>query len=110
MKGLFPWVALSYLAIVLLQITWHALLPRPFGSQNWTLALLATVPLLLPLRGILRRNHRSMTWGGYLLVFYLTVGLMESWSNPAQRLPALGQVALILLYVISLVSFTRRQD
>jgi uncharacterized membrane protein len=78
------------------------------GKQSWALALLATLPLLLPLRGILGGTVRSMTWGGYLLVFYFVIGVMEAWSNPAQRTPALLQTALAVLYVTALVLLTRR--
>ena len=84
-------VALAYLALLILQPTWHAFLPTPLGAESWVLALVATVPLLFPLKGILKGSIRSMTWGGYLLVFYLAVGIMEAWSNPPQRLPALLQ-------------------
>ena len=108
MKSL-PLAVVCYLAILLLQLIWHGLLPAPVGRQNWALALLATAPLLLPLSGVLQRRIRSMTWGAYLLVLYFVVGIMEAWSNPAQRIPALAQVGLVLLYVTSLVLVTRRR-
>lgn len=101
-------VAVFYLAVFVLQIVWHGFLPEPSGNQNWALALLAALPLALPLAGILAGRVRSMTWGGYLLVLYFTIGVMEVWSNPAQRAPALAQVTLVLLYVACLVWFTRR--
>ena len=96
-----------YLAIVLLQPVWHGVLPEPLGKHDWLLALCATLPLLLPLRGILAGNVRSMTWGGYLLVFYFVIGVMEAWSSPAERSPALLQTALSLLYVTCLVLLIR---
>jgi uncharacterized membrane protein len=101
-------VAVLYLAVFVLQGVWHGLLPGPSGNQNWTLALLAALPLVLPLAGILAGRVRSMVWGGYLLVLYFTFGVMEAWSNAAQRAPALAQVALVLLYVACLVWFTRQ--
>jgi uncharacterized membrane protein len=96
-------VAIIYLALVLHQVVWHALLPAPLGAQSWILAALATLPLLFPLRGVLSGSRRSMTWGGYLLVFYLAVGVMEAWSNPPQRIPAMLQTGLVALYIFSLV-------
>jgi uncharacterized membrane protein len=98
----------SYLATVILQPVWHGLLPAPQGRHDWLLALCATLPLLLPLRGIVAGRIRSMTWGGYLLVFYFVIGVMEAWSNPAQRGPALLQAALTVFYVICLTVLTRR--
>ena len=99
-------VALAYLALLFLQPVWHALLPTPLGAESWWLALVATVPLLLPLRGVLKGNIRSMTWGGYLLVLYLVVGIMEAWSNPPQRLPALLQTALVTFCIYSMLRFS----
>jgi uncharacterized membrane protein len=47
-----------------------------------------------------------MVWGGYLVVLYFVVGVMEAWSNPPQRFLALLQVGLTLLYVMLLVNMT----
>jgi len=99
-------VALAYLALLFLQLVWHALLPTPLGAESWWLALVATVPLLLPLGGVLKGNIRSMTWGGYLLVLYLVVGIMEAWSNPPQRLPALLQTVLVTFCIYSMLRFS----
>jgi uncharacterized membrane protein len=99
-------VALAYLALLGLQTIWHALLPLPHGAGSWWLALIATGPLLLPLSGILKGNIRSMTWGGYLLVFYLVIGIMEAWSNPPQRLPALAQTALVTICIYGMLRFS----
>jgi len=88
----------TYLALLLLQVIWHFLLPQPWGSRNWILALVACLPLLLPVLGISRGNLRSMTWGGFLAVLYFVIGVMEAWSNPPQRFPALLQVVLALGY------------
>jgi uncharacterized membrane protein len=101
-------VALTYLALTILQVVWHALLPSPMGSGLWWLALVTTAPLLLPLKGILNGNIRSMTWGGYLLVLYLVIGIMEAWSNPPQRLPALLQTLLVSLCIYSMLRYSRK--
>ena len=88
----------AYLALLLLQFAWHGLLPEPMGSANWILALVASLPLLLPLAGIAGGKMRSMTWGGFLAVLYFVIGVMEAWSNPPQRIPAAIQVTVSLVY------------
>ncbi len=100
-------VALTYLALLILQPLWHALLPTPHGAESWWLALAATAPLLFPLKGILKGSLRSMTWAGYLLMLYLIVGVMEAWSNPPQRIPALLQTALVVFYIYSMLRFSK---
>jgi len=105
-------VTVSYIGLLIFQPVWHALLPEPFGSGNWILALAATAPLLLPLKGVLQGLLRSMTWAGYLVMLYLVIGIMEAWSNPDQRLAALIQVMLVVIFIASLMVFSRpdRED
>lgn len=98
----------SYLALIALQPLWHALLPPPHGAGSAWLALFATLPLLLPLKGVLAGSLRSLTWAGYLVMLYLVVGVMEAWANPAQRIPAMAQVVLVALFVGSVLVFSRR--
>lgn len=97
----------TYLALIVLQPLWHALLPPPHGAGNGWLALVATLPLLLPLKGLLAGSLRSMTWAGYLVMLYLVVGVMEAWANPAQRVPAFAQVMLTVAFVGSVLAFSR---
>jgi len=100
----------AYLATLAWQLVWHGLLPRPFGSGNAWLALLACLPLLIPLNRLLRENYRSMIWAGLLLMLYFAIGVMEAWSNPPQRLPALVQVVLPLFYLFAFKKRNYRQD
>lgn len=92
---------------MILQPLWHALLPPPAGSGDWRLALAAVLPLLIPLRGLLNGSLRSVTWAGYLLMLYLVIGITEAWSNPAQRIPALAQALLVIVFVAAALAFSR---
>jgi len=83
------------------------MLPAPMGAGSWLLAMVATLPLLLPLRGLLGNSYRSMTWAGYLVLLYLVIGIMEAWSNPPQRIPALAQTALVVIYIGYYLKFSR---
>ena len=91
----------SYLATLLWQVVWYGLLPPPWGVQNTWLALVACLPLLIPLNGLVRRNYRSMIWAGLLLMLYFTIGVMEAWVNPEQRVPAMVQIALAVFYLLA---------
>jgi uncharacterized membrane protein len=91
----------AYLGTLAWQVIWHGLLPPPMGSRNAWLVVIACIPLLIPLVGLTRANYRSMIWAGLLLVLYFTIGIMEAWSNPPQRLPALVQVILAIFYLFA---------
>lgn len=99
----------AYFALLGWQPVWLLLLPPPAGPRHALLALLATLPLLLPLRGIAAGRPRTMTWGGFLALPYFIVGVMEAWSNPGMRPAALVQVLLSLGYVVMLVRAVRRR-
>lgn len=95
----------AYLGTLTWQVIWHGLLPPPLGAGNAWLAFFACLPLLIPLAGLLRQRYRSMIWAGLILMFYLTVGIMEAWSNPPQRTSAFVQIALVVFF---LFAFSRR--
>jgi uncharacterized membrane protein len=91
----------AYFGTLAWQVIWIGLLPPPSGPRNLWLAGFACLPLLIPVAGLLRRQHRSMIWGGLLLLLYFTVGITEAWTNPAHRWPALIQVALPVIYIFA---------
>ncbi len=91
----------AYLGMLVWQLIWHGLLPPPLGNGNIWLAGISCLPLLIPLAGMIRMLYRSMIWAGLLLMFYLAIGVMEVWSNPAQRLPAMVQVMLVAFYLFA---------
>ena len=95
----------AYLATLAWQVIWHGLLPPPMGARNPWLSLLACLPLLIPLNGLIRGKYQSMIWAGLLLMLYLAIGIMEAWSNPPQRFPAMVQVLLATFY---LFAFSKR--
>jgi len=98
----------SYIGLTVLQPIWHALLPPPAGSGSWAVAVAATLPLLLPLRGVWRGSLRSMIWAGYLLMLYLVFGVMEAWANPPQRAVASVQIVLVAVFVGSVLVVSRQ--
>ena len=99
----------AWLALIAWQFTWLALLPEPLGKARLGFALVVTVPLLIPLRGIIALRPRSLIWGGYLALFAGMLGIMELWAAPAER-PAAGlQLFLCVLYLVFLAVGTRRR-
>ena len=91
----------TYVATLIWQVVWHGLLPPPWGARNFWLSLIACLPLLIPLAGLIRGNYRSMIWAGLLLMLYFAIGIMEAWSSPPQRLPAMVQVTLAVFYLFA---------
>lgn len=71
--------AISLVALIFLCLAWELFLAplRPGGS--WL--VLKVLPLLLPLRGVLRRDLYTMQWGSMLILLYFAEGLIRATTD-----------------------------
>lgn len=78
-KTLWLGAVISLIALIGLSVAWElALAPlRPGGS--WL--VLKVLPLLLPLRGVLKRNIYTMQWASMLILLYFTEGVVRGSSD-----------------------------
>lgn len=69
----------SLIALIALGVAWELELAplRPGGS--WL--ALKVVPLLLPLRGILKRDIYTLQWSSMLILIYVAEGLVRATSD-----------------------------
>lgn len=70
----------SLIALIVLCIVWETVLAplRPGGSM----LVLKAVPLLLPLRGILRGSLYTYQWASMLILVYFMEGVVRATSDP----------------------------
>jgi uncharacterized membrane protein len=83
----------SLIALIVLCVAWEWLLAplRPGGS--WL--VIKAMPLLLPLRGVLRRDVYTMQWSSMLILLYLAEGVVRATTD--QGLSAtLGMIEVVL--------------
>ncbi len=96
----------SLLALIFLCIAWELLLApvRPGGS--WL--VLKVIPLLLPLRGILKRDLYTMQWSSMLILLYFAEGIVRGMSDTGLS-ATLGwiEVALVLSFFICVIAYLR---
>ena len=69
---------------------------HPGGS----LLALKALPLLLPLRGVLKRDLYTLQWSSMVILVYFIEGAVRAWSDKAEisRIMALGEVLLVCSY------------
>ena len=69
----------SLLLLIILCVAWELVLAplRPGGS--WL--VLKVLPLLLPLRGILKRDVYTMQWSSMLILMYFAEGIVRATSD-----------------------------
>ncbi len=69
---------------------------HPGGS----LLALKALPLLLPLRGVIKRDLYTLQWSSMVILIYFAEGVVRAWADTteASRLMALGEIALVVVY------------
>jgi uncharacterized membrane protein len=99
--------SVSLFALIVLCVTWETVVAplRPGGS--WM--LLKALPLVLPLRGILRGNLYTYQWAAMLSLLYLMEGVVRAMSDPAPLsvLMAWGEILLSTVFFLSAIFYVR---
>ncbi|MCB5362994.1 DUF2069 domain-containing protein [Pusillimonas sp. CC-YST705] len=92
--------AASLILLIVLCLVWELWLAplRPGGS--WL--VLKVLPLLLPLRGVLKGSLYTMQWASMLILLYLMEGVVRAYSDPSALSAALGGVEVVLALVFYL--------
>ena len=91
--------AAAIVALAALQVGWHGVLSPPADGPRWAVALFFVAPLLPALGLLLARNRRAAFWGALAALLYFCHGIMVAWSLPAERAPALAEVALSIVLI-----------
>lgn len=105
-KTCYAGAAASLVALILLCVAWELVLAplRPGGS--WL--VLKVVPLLFPLRGILKRNIYTMQWSSMLILLYLAEGIVRATTDKGLS-ATLGwiEVGLVGIFFVCTVFYLR---
>lgn len=93
------------LLLIALCVAWELWLAplRPGGS--WL--VLKALPLLLPLRGVLKRDVYTMQWSSMLILLYFTEGIVRATSDRVATSITLGwvEVALSCVYFLCAIMY-----
>lgn len=107
MLKLSRWLAsISLIGLIVLGLGWEIFwAPLHAGGS---LLFLKTVPLLMPLFGILRGKRYTYQWSGMLILFYFTEGVVRAWAENgmSQRL-ALLEISLSLLFFFCVIVYAK---
>ena len=94
----------SLVGLIFLTLVWEAWL-APTGR---VVLIVKTLPLLLPLFGILRGKRYTYQWSSMLILLYFTEGVVRAYSETgiAARL-ALAEVALAVVFYLCAIFYAR---
>jgi uncharacterized membrane protein len=96
----------SLIALIMLCLAWESILAplKPGGS----LLILKTLPLLLPLFGILKGKRYTYQWASMFILLYFTEGVVRAWADKGISAKlALLEVALTLLFFICAIFYAK---
>ena len=97
----------SLLGLICLCLVWELVLAplRPGGS--WL--VIKAIPLLFPLRGILKRDVYTLQWSSMFILLYFTEGIVRATSdiNPLSAWLGWSEVALTCLYFFCALTYLR---
>ena len=84
---------ISLIALIILLVLWEMVLAplRPNGS--WM--VLKVIPLLLPLRGILKGQNYTMQWSSMMILLYFTEGIVRASSDISTLSRVLASVEVL---------------
>lgn len=92
-------------ALIALVSAW--LLSTAFSARRLLLAVLFTLPLWAPLRGLVRGERRTHAWATLCVIPYFILGITETIANPANRGWTGTCLALALMLFVGLIGYLR---
>jgi uncharacterized membrane protein len=102
------WLSLAgVFGLLGLSLAWHAWLARSLYFPTSLVILVTTLPLLIPLRGVLHGRPRSHLWAAFVSLLYFIHGVGEAVANPDQRWLGLVEIGLSLLLFFAASLYAR---
>ncbi|HNZ56736.1 MAG TPA: DUF2069 domain-containing protein [Methylophilaceae bacterium] len=98
--------SISLIALIVLCLSWEAFLAplKPNGSM----LILKTLPLLVPLFGVLHGKRYTYQWASMFILFYFTEGVVRAWSDTGLSANlALLEVVLSVIFFVCAIFYAK---
>src|SRR5690554_187665 len=99
--------SISLIALIILCLLWELLIAplKPGGS----LLALKVLPLLLPLRGVLKGHLYTLQWAAMLILLYFMEGVVRAWSDPSPLSALMGglEIAFSLVFYLCAIFYLK---
>ncbi|MET3116434.1 putative membrane protein [Undibacterium sp. GrIS 1.8] len=97
----------SLIALIILLVLWEMVLAPLHPGGSWI--VLKVIPILIPLRGILKKQVYTMQWSSMLILLYFAEGIVRAFSDqlPLSRLLGGAEIALSVLFFMSSILYLR---
>jgi len=98
----------GYFALLILLIAWHGFI-FPASKQPWLIVAFIIIPLLFPLRGLLKEKPYTYAWTSFVILIYFMHGVVEAWANENERIYAVIEIYLSVQVYIGAIYYARLQ-
>lgn len=93
---------ISYFTLIGLLLSWYG-----FHDSSPIAQIALLLPLLFPLRGLLKGNPYTFAWSSFLILIYFIHGVVEAYANPAVRLLASLEILCSVAFYSGAVLYAR---
>ncbi len=97
----------SLIALIFVCLVWELKVAplKPGGS----LLVLKVLPLLLPLRGVLKGQLYTLQWAAMLVLLYFMEGVVRAWSDPSPMSAIMAglEIACSLVFYLCAILYLR---
>jgi len=97
----------GYFGLWLLLPAWYGWLSPPVYIAVGPALMLLLVPLVFPLRGLLRGTLYTYAWTSMLSLLYFAHGVGEAWTLAGDRPYGLTEIALSLMWFTGAILYVR---
>jgi uncharacterized membrane protein len=103
----------GYFSLLLLIPLWHLWLsPPPLGLNPWFITAIWFLPLLFPLRGIIKGNPYTFAWCGFLALLYIMHAVVVIYSAYIECITmeiVMGSIELVIasLFLFGCIYFAK---
>lgn len=98
----------GYFGLLILIPVWHLWLSKPsLDVAPWLVMAIWFIPLIFPLRGILKNNPYTYAWSGFVALLYLMHSIVIIASEPQERILATIELLLTLLFLTGCIYFAK---
>ena len=77
------------------------------NEYRYLIATTLGLPLLIPIRGLIMDRRYTYKWVGFLTLLYFSIGVSESFANPALRTYSVLSILFSCLLFIGSVYYSR---
>ncbi len=98
----------GYFALLALIPAWHLWLSPPaLEISPWLITTIWLVPLLFPLRGILKADPYTFAWSAFIALLYVMHAIVIFMSDSSEQLLAVVELLCSLCFLIGTIYFAK---